>query len=277
MQRTLRKVADAAVHIPLTLGAMIMAIPFLWLISTAFKVEKEVVAWPPLLIPREWTLVNFVGVFKAAPFQTYFLNSLLFALASTAGILVTSTVAGYVLAKIKFPGRGALFVSVLATAIVPFEIYMIPLYVTMKDLGLINSFTGIAMPYLVMSFGIFFMRQNILASIPDELLEAARIDGASELRTFLQIVVPLLKGAMSALAIFAFIQGWNAFIWPLLMATDQTNYTMELGLAKFQSAFTINFGLSSAGSVISIAPIIIMFLLLRRHIVDGLALTGLKS
>lgn len=261
----------------LLIGAIVMVMPFLWMLSTALKLPQEILSWPPSLIPSHATLSNFVTVFTTAPFGRWLLNSLILAVASTVGILLTSALAGYVLAKFDFPGRAALFTVILATAIVPFEVYMLPLYLSAKELHLINTLPGIIAPFLVMSFGIFFIRQNVLASIPDELIEAGRIDGASELWIFGRVVFPLLTGPLSALGIFAFMQAWNQFVWPLLVANSKQLYTAEVGLAMFQTGFTVNFGAVSAGSVVSVAPILLVFFLLRRQIIDGVALSGLKG
>lgn len=260
----------------LLVGAILMIMPFLWMVSSALKSPAELLAWPPNLIPDSLTLQNFREVFNSAPFGRWLLNSLMLAVASTLMILATSAVAGYIFAKFTFPGRGALFLVILATAIVPFEVYMIPLYLTARDLNLINTMPGVILPFLVMSFGIFFVRQNVLASIPDELIEAGRIDGASEWWIFVRVVMPLLGGPMSALGIFAFMQAWNQFVWPLLVTNSKSLYTAEVGLALFQTGYTINFGAVSAGSVISVLPILIVFLVLRRQIIYGVALSGIK-
>ena len=203
---------------------------------------------------------------------------MILAVVSTLGILLTPhRWRGYVLAKFSFPGRAALFTIILATAIVPFEVYMIPLYLAARDLGVINTLPGILLPFIIMSFGIFFIRQNVIASIPDELIEAGRIDGASELWIFGRVVMPLLTGPLSALGIFAFMQAWNQFVWPLLVANSKALYTAEVGLALFQTGFTINFGAVSAGSVISVLPILTVFIILRKQIINGVALSGLKG
>lgn len=254
-----------------------MVLPFLWMISTSLKPPPEVIAWPPDLIPRQPTWENYTGLFKAAPFQRFFLNSLIVALLSTISIVFTSALAGFVFSKFRFPLRNLLFLLVLATAMVPLEVYILPLYVQMVKLKWLNSYEGLVAPYLIMSFGIFFMRQNIGHSIPDELIDAARIDGASEWRIFRTVILPLSSSAMSALAIFAFMQAWAAFIWPLLVVKQQEMYTMELGLGLFQNRFTIEFGLISAGSVVSFLPVVAVFLLFRRNIVRGITLTGLKG
>ena len=216
-------------------------------------------------------------MFKAAAFHRFFLNSLVVSLLSTISIVFTSALAGFVFSKYRFPLRNLLFLLVLATAMVPLEVYILPLYVQMVRLKWLNSFQGLVAPYLIMSFGIFFMRQNIGHSIPNELIDAARIDGASEWRIFRTVILPLSASAMSALAIFAFMQAWAAFIWPLLVVKQQEMYTMELGLGLFQNRFTIEFGLISAGSVVSFIPVVVVFLLFRRNIVRGITLTGLKG
>ena len=254
-----------------------MVIPFFWMISTSLKPPPEVIAWPPNLIPHAPTWENYTGLLKAAAFHRFFLNSLVVSLLSTISIVFTSALAGFVFSKYRFPLRNLLFLLVLATAMVPLEVYILPLYVQMVRLKWLNSFQGLVAPYLIMSFGIFFMRQNIGHSIPNELIDAARIDGASEWRIFRTVILPLSASAMSALAIFAFMQAWAAFIWPLLVVKQQEMYTMELGLGLFQNRFTIEFGLISAGSVVSFIPVVVVFLLFRRNIVRGITLTGLKG
>ena len=261
----------------LMLGGILMIMPFLWMLSTAFKTPSEILSWPPRLIPNAPTLDNFITVFTTAPFGRWLLNSLILATTSTVAILLTSAIAGYVLAKFDFPGRYALFMIILATAIVPFEVYMLPLYLSARNLGLINTLPGIIAPFLIMSFGIFFIRQNVIASIPDDLIEAGRIDGASEFWIFSRVIMPLLTGPLSALGIFAFMQAWNQFVWPSLITNSKNLYTAEVGLALFQTGFTVNFGAVSAGSVVSVAPILIVFFLLRKQIIEGVALSGLKG
>ena len=264
-------------YILLAAIAVSMVLPFLWMISTSLKPPPEVIAWPPNLIPREPTWENYTGLFQAAAFHRFFLNSFIVSLLSTVSIVFTSALAGFVFSKFRFPLRNLLFLLVLATAMVPLEVYILPLYVQMVKVKWLNSYQGLVAPYLIMSFGIFFMRQNIGHSIPDELIDAARIDGASEWRIFHTMILPLSSSAMSALAIFAFMQAWAAFIWPLLVVKQQEMYTMELGLGLFQNRFTIEFGLISAGSVVSFIPVLVVFLLFRRNIIRGITLTGLKG
>ena len=265
------------VHLLLAAGGLMMVVPFVYMVATSFKPPPEVISWPPTLVPRHPTLDNYRALATKAPFARFFLNSAIMSSVSTAAILFTSTLAGYIFAKFRFPGRNILFVVLLATAMVPFETYLIPLYLVVKDLRLINTFPGLIMPYVVMSFGIFLMRQAIGSSIPDELLDAGRIDGCSEWRIFAAIVTPLSTSAIGALGILAFMQAWMAFIWPLILVTQREMYTMEVGLAMFQQRFTIEYGGITAGSTVSILPVLLVFVLLRRHIIEGMTLTGLKG
>lgn len=257
-------------------GGLIMVFPLFWLVSTSLRPAPELNLVPPRLLPINPTIVNFQKVFATAPMFQYLWNSLVFSFVSSVFILVTSVSAGYIFAKFKFPGNDLLFMLVLATAIVPFEIYMVPLFLQMRDLHLVNTPLGLWLPYLVLSYGIFFMRQNTVTSVPDELLDAARIDGMSERGIMFRLVPRLLAPAMSALAIFAFLQAYTAFIWPLLILNEPRFFPMELGLSQFANSFAVDFGVTSAGAVVGILPTLIAFLLLRRRIVEGITLTGLK-
>ncbi|TDF92007.1 carbohydrate ABC transporter permease [Paenibacillus piri] len=271
-----KRILDALTMLVLSIGAVVMVIPFLWMVATAFKTPAEINAWPPTFIPKQFNFNNFAAVFETAPFHIYFLNSLKMASLSAVAIVFTSLIAGFIFAKYKYFGLTFVFSLFLATAIVPFEIYMIPLYMQMQQLGLLNKFGGLVLPYLVMSFGIFFMRQNVIQQIPDEMLESARVEGASEWGIFFRLVIPLMIAPMSALGIFSFIEAWNAFVWPLLVVGDKSMFTMELGLAMFQSSFSIDMSVMSAGSVISVIPILVVFIFLRRHIIQSVSMTGSK-
>ncbi|MCC6177488.1 MAG: carbohydrate ABC transporter permease [Chloroflexi bacterium] len=258
------------------LGAALMLLPLAWMVSTSFKPAEEVITWPPQLIPQAPTFSNYTGIFDAAPFDRFFLNSAIVSIASTVAILATSSLAGFIFAKYDFPLKNLAFMLVLATAMVPFETYMLPLYLLMRDLEWINTYQGLVAPYLVMSFGIFFMRQAIGSSIPDEILDAARIDGSSEWGIYWRIILPLSTGAIGALGIFAFMQAWAAFIWPLLMTSTNEMSTMELGLGLFQNRFTIDYGLITAGASLSFLAVLAAFLFFRRQIIQGITLTGMK-
>jgi multiple sugar transport system permease protein len=264
-------------HLALIIGSIIMVIPFVWMFTTAFKPEVEVLIWPPKLLPKAPTYQNFIDLFRQAPFFRYFMNSVLISGISTISILMISLVGGFIFSKYRFPGKNFLFTVLIVTAIVPFESYVIPLYTTMVKWGWINTYRGIIAPYLVMSFGIFLLRQHIGSTISDELMDAARIDGCSEFGILTRIVLPLSKSSGGALGIFAFTQAWIAFMWPLLLANKKEMFNMEIGLTMFQYRFSTNYSLLMAGSVISVVPMIIIFVVLRRQIIESISLTGLKG
>jgi multiple sugar transport system permease protein len=261
----------------LALGGLAVVFPIFWLFSLSFRPASELNVVPPTLLPVTWTLKNYETVFARAPMFSYLWNSFVFATVSTLFIILTSSTAGYIFAKFKFPGNNFLFMLVLATAIVPFEIYMVPLFLQMNALHLVNQPLGLFLPFLVLSYGIFFMRQNTMTSVPDEILDAARIDGMSETGIMIRLVPRLLAPAVSALAILAFIQAWTAFIWPLLILNDPKYFPMELALSQFANTGASNFAVTSAASVIALLPSIIAFLFLRRRIVEGITITGLKG
>ena len=265
-----------AIQVVLVALGLVMVFPLFWLISTSLRPAPELLESPPQLLPQHWTLDNYASAFAAAPFGTWLLNSLIFATISTLFILLTSLVGGYILAKFKFPGNNFLFILILATAIVPFEIYMLPVFLEVQALSLINTLPGLILPYVILSYGIFFMRQNVIASVPDELLDAARIDGLSETGIMIRLVSRLLAPALSALAIFAYLQSWTAFIWPLLVLNDQNLFPVQLGLAQFNSSVSVNYAVLSAGAVVAMAPTVIAFLVLRRRIIEGVTLTGFR-
>jgi len=276
-RRLRQRIGGVLIHAILVAGAVFMLLPMLWMLATSFKPPSEIVVWPPRLLPQMPTLDNYSGLFAAAPFLRFLGNSVFLSVTSTASVIITSAIAGAVFAKYRFPGRGFLFMLVLATAIVPFEAYMIPLYIELVRLHWINTYQAIILPTLVMSFGIFLIRQHVSSAIPDELLEAARIDGASEWWTFRRVLVPLSGSALSAVGIFAFIQAWLALIWPLLVANNQLLFNLELGLTVFQYKFSVDYGKLMAGSTLSTLPMLIVFLLLRRRIIENMALTGIKG
>lgn len=275
--RRKKRLINLGIDLILTVFGLLMVLPLIMLVANAFKTPQELLSWPPTLIPANPTLDNIAAVLGDTPLLTWIFNSFTFATLSAIAIALTSAIAGYLLAK--FPSRtmNVIFAVILATAIVPFEVYMIPLYFQAQSLGLLNSLPGVLLGYLVMSFGIFLVRQNVIHTIPEELLEAARIDGAGELWIFWRIVLPLLRGALGALFVLAFFQAWTAFAWPLIVLSTEQNYTIEVGLALFQTGFTVDLGRLSAASAIVLVPSVTLFVLLRRNFVEGVASTGLKE
>ncbi|RYB88671.1 carbohydrate ABC transporter permease [Nocardioides glacieisoli] len=274
MHATTRTV-DVSKYLLLTVGALTMLTPLIWMVLASFKTLPEILAFPPTLLPEQVNLDNYHAVFETADFVRYFFNSVVIAAISVVSVLLTSSMAGYAFAKFSFPGRDALFVVVLATLMIPFQVRVIPLYVLASDLSLLNTYAGMVLPTLVDAFGIFLMRQYMM-SIPSELIESARVDGAGELRIFVSIVLPLAKPALSALTIFTLVMSWESFLWPLLVASTPDMYTLPLGLAQFAGRFLNRTDLQMAAATMTVVPLLIVFLLMQKRFIEGMATTGMK-
>ncbi len=257
-------------------GLFLVVVPFLWMLVSSFKPEAEVRRVPPTWVPETTTLENYRTLFTELDFPTYFVNSVVVALAVTIGNMVFCSMLGYALAKLEFPGKKALFAVVLGTLMVPGVVTFVPLFVLVTKMGLSNSLVGMILPFLAGPFGVFLMRQYILA-LPDELIQAARIDGAGELRIFASVIMPLCGPALATLGILTFLASWNNFLWPLVVAQTEDKYTLPVALALYavgQNA--TEYGLLLAGSVVVVLPVLAIFLLLQRHIMQGIAMTGIK-
>ncbi|PLR77094.1 sugar ABC transporter permease [Bacillus sp. V3-13] len=268
------KTAQWLVGIILAVGGILITVPFIWMILSAFKTESEVMQIPPTLWPNEFTLENFQNLFENMNFAVYLKNTIVIVLWSFVGLFLNA-MAGYAFAKFQFKGRDKLFFLVLATMMIPGQVTMIPVYLILNEMHLTNTMAGIVLPGLVGAFGIFLFRQFI-STIPDELLEAARLDGASELRVFLQIVLPMSKSIIAVQGILTFIAGWNSFLWPLIIANDESLYTLSVGLSLLKGQYTGNFALQMAGSTFMVVPIIIIFILFQKHIIEGYTISGMK-
>ena len=264
------------VYALLGLGGVVMLLPLIWMTSAAFKPLPEVMRVPPTWIPEQPTLANFRAVFAQFPFPRYILNSLVVAAVVVLSTLVTSSMAGYALAKFDFPGRSVLFVAILASLMVPFQVRMIPLYQMVIRVGWQDTLQGVMFPWLVDAFGIFLMRQFIKV-IPGELLDAARMDGASEWRIYWQIVLPLTKPALAALAIFTFLGNWEEFLWPLIVSSSDGSRTLPVGLQTFAEQYGTNTNYQMAGALIATLPVLALFFLLQKQFVEGIALSGMKG
>ena len=268
--------ARTVLHVLLAGGLLVMVVPFLWMLLSSFKPEREIRQSPPTWWPADPTLDNYSTLLSRLDFPTYFTNSVIVALLTTAGNLLFCAAAGYALAKIRFAGRQLLFLLVLGTIMVPSIVTLVPLFVLVSNLNLVNTYGGLVLPFLAQAFGVFLMRQFML-SIPDDLLEAARIDGASELRIFWQIVLPLCRPALATLGILTFLASWNNFLWPLVVATTEDRYTLPVALALYSIGQNrARYDLLLAGSVVIVVPVLIVFIVLQRHFVRGIATTGLK-
>lgn len=265
----------------LILFAFVEFLPFLWSLTTSFKSEAEINAgfaqgfnW----IPQTFTLENYAKLFTLSeiPFARWYFNSTLVAVATTLLTLFFSATAGYAFARIPFPGRDFIFLAILGTMMIPGVITLIPLYILLRNLGLINTLQGLVIPFMVTAFGIFLMRQFFL-SIPNELEEAARVDGAGRFRTFGQIVLPLARPALSALTIFTFMGRWNEFLMALIIIGDKNLFTLPLGMSTFRGLYKTDWGLLMSGSLLIMIPIVIMYVAFQRFFIEGISYTGLKG
>lgn len=263
-------------YVPLVIGAVVMLMPFLWMFLGSFKDNSEIIANPTAWLPEAWTLNNYAELLGGLNFTSAFVNSLIVAVVCVVGDLIFSSMAGYALAKLDFVGKRALFVIVLGMLVMPVIATFVPLFVLVTNLGLGNSLGGLILPYLVTPLGVFLMRQFI-GEIPDSLLEAARLDGASEWRIFLQIVLPLCKPPLATLAVLTFLTQWNSFLWPLVIAQTEDHYTLPVALGLYSIGPNgTNYGLLLAGAVIVVLPVLAMFLLMQRQFIEGIASTGIK-
>ncbi|GAB4437833.1 MAG: carbohydrate ABC transporter permease [Anaerolineae bacterium] len=265
-----------ATYLILSLGAILMVFPFVWMTLSAFKQPSEIITYPPTLFPASPSLDLLTRVWTEIDFKRYFANSLFLAITVTAIQLLTSSFVGYVLAKYQFWGRSVFFIALLSTMMIPWPVLLIPQYLIVLRLGLINTYWAIILPALYSTFGIFLMRQY-MHSIPDELIDAARIDGAAEPDIFVRIILPMCGPVLAALGIFTFMGSWDSFIWPLVVLSKESMYTLPLGLAMFNQRFWTDYAAVNAGAFISVIPVIIVFLLLQRRFIEGIALTGLKG
>jgi multiple sugar transport system permease protein len=245
------------------------------MLSSAFKSSGEILRIPPTLIPQHPTLDAFRTVLTEAPYFRWFGNSLLVSTAVTLATLFTCSLVGYIFAKFEFRGRNLIFVVMLGTMMVPFPVLLIPTYLIVNELNLINSLWALIVPSIVSAYGIFLMRQFI-AGIPNDLIEAARLDGASEWTIYARIIVPLAKPPMAALGIFTFLAAWNDYLWPLIVINDLEKSTLPLALTFFNSQHAQRYDLVMAAASLSVIPIIIVFIMFQRQIVNALVLTGIK-
>jgi multiple sugar transport system permease protein len=261
----------------LSLFAAAMVYPFLWLVFGAFKTNVDIVTQPIQLMPRQWTTEGISMVWNTSGLPRAYANSLFISGLVVCSTLLTSSLGGYTFARLQFPGRDLVFYFILATTMVPFVTLLIPLYLVMLDLKLLNSYAGIWIPAAVSSFGIFLCRQFILG-IPNDLYDAAKVDGAGDFRIYWQIILPLIRPALSALAIFSFLGAFNMYLWPLVALNDEKLYTLPLILVQISTSMGVsNYQAIMAGSLLASVPTIAVYLVFQRNFVKGIALSGIKG
>jgi multiple sugar transport system permease protein len=263
-------------HLALIVGLVVMVTPFVWMILGSFKTTGELRQQPPTFFPKDPTLANYDELFERLDFPRYFFNSMVVALTVTAGNLLFCSMLGYALAKLEFPGKRVLFGLMLGTLMVPSIITFMPLFVIVSNMNLVNTHAGLILPFLVGAFGAFLMRQFI-SGIPDELIDAARIDGAGEYRIFFRIIMPLCGPALATLAILSFLGSWNAFLWPLVSASTENMYTLPVAVALFSiGQQQSDLALQMAAAATMVIPVVVLFFAMQRYIVQGVATTGIK-
>lgn len=268
--------AELLIYLALIAGALVMVFPFAWMVSTSLTADAQLFVTPPQLIPDPAQPENYARVADAFPIGRFALNSAVVAIVTTLLQLITSAMGAYAFARIRFPGREALFIVYLATLMVPMQVIVVPLFIEMRLIGQVNTYGGLILPGIASAFGTFLLRQYFL-SLPLELEEAAWMDGASRWTIFSRIVLPLSGPALATFGIFAFMASWNAFLWPLLVVSDTELMTLPVGLSNLHGRYVTEWNLVMAGATLSVIPIVIVYLAAQRYVVRGIALSGLKG
>lgn len=273
---TTTRVSNTIIGVVLFIVAVLMSLPFFWMLFGSLKTEAQILGHPENLLPTAWTLDQYRRVVTDIPFFRLLLNSIVFAGLVSIFSLTLDSAAGYAFAKLPFRGRRVAFVIVLVTLMVPFQVIMVPLYLLIFRMHALDTYWGLILPRITNAFGIYFMRQFFL-SFPDELMDAGRMDGLTEFRIYLRIAVPLTTSALTTLGVFHFMYNWNDFLWPLLITSSETMRTLPVGLALFTGEHVRQYGPVLSGAVLSIIPILIFFLFAQRTFMRGIALAGLKE
>lgn len=263
-------------HLLLLTGAMTMVLPFLWMLSTSLKNDQQAYIFPPIWIPDPIMWSNYISTWNALPFNLFFINSAIVSILVTLGQLLTCSLGAFAFARLSFPGRDKLFVLYLATMMVPFQVTMIPIFVLVRELNWIDTYSGLIIPLIFSAYGTFLLRQFFM-SIPQELEDASKIDGCGYFRIYWSIMLPLAKPALATLGIFVFMWSWNSFLWPLLITNSIEMKTLPLGLAYFLGQYTIYWNLLMVGATIALLPVLIVFFFAQRYFIEGITLTGLKG
>ncbi|GIN13739.1 sugar ABC transporter permease [Shouchella clausii] len=271
------RISQILLHLALVIGSIVMAGPFIWMALSSLKSFEQIFAVPPVWIPDPFVWSNFTDSLQAMPFGRAYFNSFYISTIVVVSQVITCSMAAYAFAKLKFPGSKVLFIAFLATMMVPMQVTLIPLYIIMDNIGWVNTHLSIIVPNaLFNAFGVFLLRQFMMG-IPKEMEEAAVMDGANPLYIYAKIMLPLIKPALAAFAIFSFIGIWNNFIQPLVFLSDTTLFTVPLLLATFKGLYVTNWPLMMAGATISVVPVLIVYFFAQRQIIEGIALTGVKG
>jgi multiple sugar transport system permease protein len=271
-----RRLAGRLSHLFLIVTSLLMISPFLWMITTSLKGSQEIYIYPPTLFPAELHWENFSHVWEAVPFGRFYFNSLLVTSVITASQVANAVLAGYVFARIEFPGRDLIFYLYLATLIIPTQVTMLPLFLLISRLGWVDTYQALVVPFLANAFAVFFLRQ-FFSTLPRELEDAARLDGCSRLRYLWQIVLPLSRPAVATITLFIFLSHWDDYLWPLVVTNTTTMRTLPIGLRFFIEESGTQFNYMMAAALMAVAPIILLFLAAQRQFIEGIALSGMKG
>ena len=266
-------VAGTLIWLLLAGGAAIVLLPFVYMVVTSLETNAQIGSLTPQFIPQPFEWGNYQSVWEQLPIGRFFINSMIVAVAITGCQVITASLAAYAFARLRFPGRGALFAVYLATLIIPFQVTLIPNYILIHYLGWHNTYQGMIAPFVSSVFSTFLLRQFFL-TLPADLEEAALLDGAGHFSIYARIVMPLAKPALAALVIFAFLGSWNNFLWPLVVVDTESLKTLPLGIIEFQSQYTIQWNLLMVGASLSLIPVLVVYVIAQRWIVEGIALTG---
>jgi len=257
-------------------AAIVIIMPYVWMVSTSLKGTREIFTYPPTWIPREWRFLNYVDAWRAAPFGRYFFNSLFVAVVVTLGQLVTCSLAAYAFARMEFKGKNIAFALFLSTTMISEQVTLIPSYLLLKELGWLDTYMALTVPFLANAFGIFMLRQAFM-TVPKELEDAAKMDGCGRLRFLVQIIFPLTRPVLASQALFAFMSNWNSYLWPLIVTTSENLRTLQIGLRYFvgQEGGT-QWGLYMAATVFVSLPVVLFYFLVQKSFIEGIALTGVR-
>jgi len=270
------RLRNLPVHLLLVLGGIAMVLPFFWMLSTSLKAPLEALRFPPTWFPTSPQFANYLEVFRQIPLWRYLANTVLVALLSLAGVLATGVLAAYAFARFRFPGREVLFMGFLALMMIPLPVYLVPSYTILFRLGWIDTYAAMIVPWIVNIFAIFLLRQHI-RQLPQDLFDAARIDGCSPLRTLVTIVIPLCKAPLVTIAVFNVIGSWNSFFWPLIVTNSDKIRPLQVGLAYFSREQSTNYTLLMAATTMAIIPLVLLFFLAQKQIIQSQARSGLKE
>jgi multiple sugar transport system permease protein len=274
-RRNLEATGQAVTHLVLVAICLTFVMPFVWMILSSFKPALEIIKIPQTLLPKKWTVLNYRTIFERLQFWRFFLNSVIVCVSVTLIAILTSSLAGFVFTKFKFPGKEAVFIVFLAGLMIPFSIIVIPLYLFITKLGLRNSYPGLILPLCVSPFGIFLMRQ-FMEGIPMDMIEAARIDGASNLWIFARVIVPLSTAGMGGVGVFTFLWTWNQLWWPLMIVSKASMRPLSLAVAALTFQHAKRYDMIVTGATLAVIPVLLVFVFSQRSLIKGMTLTGMK-